>query len=1200
MSEEKIREKIESDVNEISEEENVEDEEEIEEPQEDRQSTANKVSSVTSSNKNAKSPSQLSSQGTRSAQRSNVSSKVSQEPQVDEEKASILSQMTGDKISSMTGSAKDIKSPSKQSSQGIRSGQRSVMSSKRPSENIQENIEQEETEDQQVDEENLTVKSEKASILSQKTSDKVSSVISSNKDAKSPSLLSTQGIRSALRSFVGSKSPSDNAQENIELEEIEDQQVDEENLTVKSEKASILSQMTSDKISGSTKDVKSPSLLSSQGTRSTQRSVISSKGPSEVKIEPSSVRESVKSVIDDIIEPSKTLSSRTSPRTSSKLSGSRTSEIKSHSSHPSSKRSSEVSTTKQQHLSFAEPGTTEPRSSTVSETVDIKRPSAFSRSSKRISVPFENIPSQILDLTQNATMIPTSALLDILKRLPTPTLQRIQEKSRGNAKFLLNLASLLNQGKVARAEISSKENIQLTEEEIKDLIEIIADEHREGIIGELLNTIKPISLQTQLRSEIPLELRDKMFSIPAVEILDIFERVPKDYLEEIREKNEFIFNLSENAAKAEISSQKDFDLTGEEILDLVSVLPEDLFKALIGEETVIGEILREFIKVTQHETRHSVAKIPDEMDETTKKALQMKSKIEERSKKINEMKGHLQYFLSKSHKDAEDRKKIQKMRCDIQCACDCLKKMIKEFIKLQKGTKLGIMEPIMLATSLDEDEIPKCLGFCSSKSDQKRSMTPSAMRNIDRRPSVRSQKRMASDNSSLARERCHLQNEILNRDRIVENLQENLRIMQCELTKMTHENMQLTKKIDCLDKTKENPEDAECRLRVYKENADCLEQNLTKMGLALNQLQMELTGVDRESCGTSRPVTATTCPSRKNRSETHHDDLEEQNRELKAQYVVLMQEYRHKEREIKELNEKIRKNIEFEQCSSPERVELNIARKQLNDLMDEQEEFKVIIKEQATQVEEYRDKFMKAQQTVEEQRREIENLQVNNTQIEQQINCEIHRIKSEFQKKLKEFTPLPQMLENEQLKVHELHKKNRVLEEKILEYGAMLNEANERANEFQSKYRESNVGLIEELKDQVATLQNEIKDLKMERDRLDDNLHDERCRYEALRGETAKIIQRANDRHETTRKLQHEHVTKLENDLAKAKADAVCDAALHESTVKKITNQMKVLTCNFDEAQAQIHSLQNQIKILSKNGEKAPKKMCSPRNSFDF
>lgn len=419
----------------------------------------------------------------------------------------------------------------------------------------------------------------------------------------------------------------------------------------------------------------------------------------------------------------------------------------------------------------------------------------------------------------------------------------------------------------------------------------------------------------------------------------------------------------------------------------------------------------------------------------------------------------------------------------------------------------------MLATTLDEDQMPKCIAIGPTRSDQNRFMTPSVLKNIEQRPSIRAQTKMASDNMSLARERCHLQQELLNRDRIVENLQGNLQVLQCELTKMTHENMQLSKKIDCVGRSKTAPADVECRLMAYKENADALEGNITKMALALNQLQLELTGVqhDRDSLEKSRPATALSCPSRRSRSNAQKESLEEENHDLKKQYALLLQEYSRKEREVKELNQKFRKGIEAEQCRSPERIELEIVRKQYNELLDEQDEFKVIIKEQSTQVEEYRDKFMKAQQIVEEQRRQIENMEVNNGEIEQQINMEIQRIKSEFQKKLREFTPLPKMLENEQLKVHESQKKNRALEGKLAEYGQRLNEAEARANEFQSKYKETNITIIEELRTQVEDLTAKIQDLKMERDRLDDNLNDERCRYETLRGETAKIIQRAND-----------------------------------------------------------------------------------------
>lgn len=93
-------------------------------------------------------------------------------------------------------------------------------------------------------------------------------------------------------------------------------------------------------------------------------------------------------------------------------------------------------------------------------------------------------------------------------------------------------------------------------------------------------------------------------------------------------------------------------------------------------------------------------------------------------------------------------------------------------------------------------------------------------------------------------------------------------------------------------------------------------------------------------------------------------------------------------------------------------------------------------------------------------------------------------------------------------------------------------------------------------------------------------------------------------RHETSRKLLHEQLTKVENDLAKAKADAACDATMHDATVRKVENQMKMLTCNFDDAQSQIRTLQNHIAFLThadkgERGQNRGAMKRSPRNSFD-
>lgn len=55
---------------------------------------------------------------------------------------------------------------------------------------------------------------------------------------------------------------------------------------------------------------------------------------------------------------------------------------------------------------------------------------------------------------------------------------------------------------------------------------------------------------------------------------------------------------------------------------------------------------------------------------------------------------------------------------------------------------------------------------------------------------------------------------------------------------------------------------------------------------------------------------------------------------------------------------------------------------------------------------------------MEEQRRQIEIMRMENNRISEQVNLEIVRVKNQFQEKLQELAPLPDILKATQVKVN--------------------------------------------------------------------------------------------------------------------------------------------------------------------------------------
>lgn len=77
------------------------------------------------------------------------------------------------------------------------------------------------------------------------------------------------------------------------------------------------------------------------------------------------------------------------------------------------------------------------------------------------------------------------------------------------------------------------------------------------------------------------------------------------------------------------------------------------------------------------------------------------------------------------------------------------------------------------------------------------------------------------------------------------------------------------------------------------------------------------------------------------------------------------------------------------------------------------------MEDQQNQLTDYRNKYLQAQQQVEEQRRQIDMMELENNRVSEQVNLEIQRVKNQFQEKLQELTPLPDILKTTQIKLQE-------------------------------------------------------------------------------------------------------------------------------------------------------------------------------------
>lgn len=259
--------------------------------------------------------------------------------------------------------------------------------------------------------------------------------------------------------------------------------------------------------------------------------------------------------------------------------------------------------------------------------------------------------------------------------------------------------------------------------------------------------------------------------------------------------------------------------------------------------------------------------------------------------------------------------------------------------------------------------------------------------------------------------------------------------------------------------------------------------------------------------------------------------------------------------------------------------ELVLLRSRLSEMKEEQTEFKCLMKEQSYQLEEYRKKYMDAQQRVEEQNGIIEKLNMNNKRIEKQINMEVKEIRMKFQEKLNELLQFPKLLENEHIKLTQVVKEKENLENKLIVVCRELK--NYKNKEGQSNGVEDCRPQLERCQAELTKAKAKVEEFQKQREMLCEQLKTTQEDLDTLRSESAKIIARTKERAENLRQQQQQQIDRLEKDLAQCRATACLSINDREVVIREMQGQLNTLSFSFDSAQKQIKTLRNHIAYMS-------------------
>ncbi|XP_063633003.1 CAP-Gly domain-containing linker protein 1-like [Cydia splendana] len=295
-------------------------------------------------------------------------------------------------------------------------------------------------------------------------------------------------------------------------------------------------------------------------------------------------------------------------------------------------------------------------------------------------------------------------------------------------------------------------------------------------------------------------------------------------------------------------------------------------------------------------------------------------------------------------------------------------------------------------------------------------------------------------------------------------------------------------------------------------------------------------------------------------------------------------------------------------------VNVQTLRQMLREANTEIDEQLTLITEMEKQLQDYRLKYLQAQQLAEEQTRQLAALDADNVRISEQINYEIQRVKIKFQEKLQELTPLPKLLQATHRQLRDAQQQQAIAEHRteqlarelmcardkiaVLEY-----ELNKPAEKQPGVDRVAEAKLLTATQQRVTQLMDENAKIKAELERsknsvirLEESLLacgsrfqekiDENRRLlgdqQKIKEEAERAIARANHRTETVRKCMQSTIAELEMQLAASRAKVAAADRERDELRLNMENQVVRLQDNCEMAHKRVQGLATQVAALRK------------------
>ncbi|KAH9637329.1 hypothetical protein HF086_006973 [Spodoptera exigua] len=287
--------------------------------------------------------------------------------------------------------------------------------------------------------------------------------------------------------------------------------------------------------------------------------------------------------------------------------------------------------------------------------------------------------------------------------------------------------------------------------------------------------------------------------------------------------------------------------------------------------------------------------------------------------------------------------------------------------------------------------------------------------------------------------------------------------------------------------------------------------------------------------------------------------------------------------------------------------EMSVLKTQVRDLREETEELKISLVEKSDQLQEYRIKYLQAQQQVEELKRQLDVIEFDNKQVSDQIQIEIQKMKMQFQEKLQELAPLPDLLRGAQIQLQEAKQLQRLAEDSSQQLSNELHRVKEKlvvaVNNLnqekveKSKLQDDNKVLRASIEDKNKELEEVIKmcdEYKCKSMRIEEKLTQQEIRYkekatecsqllkdlEEARIENSRSLGRCKERAESMRRYLQTQISELERQLIQSRAHCRACQKERDEIRQRMQIQVNNLQENFELVEIRLRALQNQVTSL--------------------